>query len=393
MARRLEATLTTIGQLERFRGHFFNWYDTESLQPLEPRYVSTVDSGNLAAHLITLRHACLERPGRAGSDERALEGLGDVLELLRESRRSLLGGLSRSHVVTFSPAPASPRGGPGRCSRRCPRSPEPMGRAAGGRFGTPRRCSTLVWFSNRMETALLKRPAALQWATALRETRCQPSAPHREATKRRGRSHRSLRPAPWLRLRSTVRASDRWTKWTSRSSWTGVGSSSRSAIQLFRRQRWTQGTTISSPRRCAWRASSRSRAGDPARRAPVPPRPPLTPVGRGFGADVLVRVHVRVPHAPSRARGAVPAACSIRPTASPCGARSDTAEEHGVPWGISEAAYNAWDVNFTYQYSTFGVGGLGLKRGLSEDLVGAPYATALAAMVEAGRGASRISSA
>ena len=57
-------------------------------------------------------------------------------------------------------------------------------------------------------------------------------------------------------------------------------------------------------------------------------------------------------------------------------------EERGVPWGISEAAYNAWDVNFTYQYSNFGVSGLGLKRGLSEELVVAPYATALAAMLE-----------
>ena len=61
MARRLEATLDTLGKLERFRGHFFNWYDTENLKPLEPRYVSTVDSGNLAAHLIALRQACLER--------------------------------------------------------------------------------------------------------------------------------------------------------------------------------------------------------------------------------------------------------------------------------------------------------------------------------------------
>ena len=57
-------------------------------------------------------------------------------------------------------------------------------------------------------------------------------------------------------------------------------------------------------------------------------------------------------------------------------------EERGVPWGISESAYNARDVNFTYQYSNFGVSGLGLKRGLSEDLVVAPYATALAAMVD-----------
>ena len=56
--------------------------------------------------------------------------------------------------------------------------------------------------------------------------------------------------------------------------------------------------------------------------------------------------------------------------------------EHGVPWGISESAYNVRDLDLTYQYSNFGVPGLGLERGLSEDLVIAPYATALAAMVD-----------
>ena len=53
-----------------------------------------------------------------------------------------------------------------------------------------------------------------------------------------------------------------------------------------------------------------------------------------------------------------------------------------MPWGISESAYNARDLERTYQYSSFGVPGLGLKRGLGDDIVIAPYATALAAMVE-----------
>ncbi|MEQ1576269.1 MAG: glucoamylase family protein, partial [Hyphomicrobium sp.] len=53
---------------------------------------------------------------------------------------------------------------------------------------------------------------------------------------------------------------------------------------------------------------------------------------------------------------------------------------HGTPWGVSESAYNARDLEFTYQYSSFGVPELGLKRGLGENLVIAPYATALASM-------------
>ena len=59
------------------------------------------------------------------------------------------------------------------------------------------------------------------------------------------------------------------------------------------------------------------------------------------------------------------------------------ASEARVPWGISESGYNARDPEQTYQYSNFGVPGLGLKRGLSENLVIAPYATGLATMVDA----------
>ena len=56
--------------------------------------------------------------------------------------------------------------------------------------------------------------------------------------------------------------------------------------------------------------------------------------------------------------------------------------ERGVPWGISESAYNVRDRGYTYQYRAFGVPDLALKRGLSKDLVVAPYATALALQVE-----------
>ena len=57
-------------------------------------------------------------------------------------------------------------------------------------------------------------------------------------------------------------------------------------------------------------------------------------------------------------------------------------KEKNVPWGISESAYNTRDLHLTYQYSNFGVPELGLKRGLGQDLVIAPYATMLACMVD-----------
>ena len=63
--------------------------------------------------------------------------------------------------------------------------------------------------------------------------------------------------------------------------------------------------------------------------------------------------------------------------------QQDYAASRGVPWGISESAFNARDFEFTYQYSNFGVPGLGLKRGLADNLVIAPYATGLASMIDA----------
>jgi len=64
--------------------------------------------------------------------------------------------------------------------------------------------------------------------------------------------------------------------------------------------------------------------------------------------------------------------------------------QHGVPWGISECAYSFTDRAGTYQYKAFGVPGLGLKRGLSDELVVAPYATALAGLVNPGAAASNL---
>ena len=86
---------------------------------------------------------------------------------------------------------------------------------------------------------------------------------------------------------------------------------------------------------------------------------------------------------PSLVMRAPAAACSSRPAASIVRRQIEYGAELGLPWGVSESAYNVRDLELTYQYSNFGVPGLGLKRGLGENIVIAPYATALAAMVDA----------
>ncbi len=69
MTRRLERVFRSLERMRRFRGHFFNWYDLNDLGVLEPAYVSTVDSGNLAGHLLAVRQACLDARPEGGEDD------------------------------------------------------------------------------------------------------------------------------------------------------------------------------------------------------------------------------------------------------------------------------------------------------------------------------------
>ncbi|MEP6512869.1 MAG: glucoamylase family protein, partial [Parafilimonas sp.] len=77
-------TFSTLQAMERYKGHFYNWYDTRSLTPLFPRYISTVDSGNLAGHLITLKQGLLSVPDNKIISEKVFEGLLDATRVLAE---------------------------------------------------------------------------------------------------------------------------------------------------------------------------------------------------------------------------------------------------------------------------------------------------------------------
>jgi cyclic beta-1,2-glucan synthetase len=78
-------TFDSMATLERFRGHFYNWYDTQTLKPLLPMYISSVDSGNLAGHVMTLHSGLLSLPEHKILAERTFEGLRDTLALLSEA--------------------------------------------------------------------------------------------------------------------------------------------------------------------------------------------------------------------------------------------------------------------------------------------------------------------
>ena len=101
LLRRTQDAFDTMQRLERHRGHFFNWYDTRSLQPLLPLYVSSVDSGNLAGHLLTLAPGLAEIAAQPILPPQVFAGLADTVGILRElagkrpDLERLLAGLSQ----------------------------------------------------------------------------------------------------------------------------------------------------------------------------------------------------------------------------------------------------------------------------------------------------------
>ena len=74
-------TLATMEKLDRYFGHFYNWYDTQTLRPLHPRYISTVDSGNLAGHLVTLRQGLLTLKSEKIIHPKLMDALHDTLRI------------------------------------------------------------------------------------------------------------------------------------------------------------------------------------------------------------------------------------------------------------------------------------------------------------------------
>ncbi|RPH47995.1 MAG: DUF3131 domain-containing protein, partial [Lysobacterales bacterium] len=85
LASRLTNSLDTLARIDRYRGHLFNWYDTRTLEPLNPRYVSTVDSGNLAVSLLALKEGCLEFADGPALRSQQWRGLSDLLKLLGDA--------------------------------------------------------------------------------------------------------------------------------------------------------------------------------------------------------------------------------------------------------------------------------------------------------------------
>ena len=450
---RLEFALATLRQLEQFRGHFYNWYNTATLQPLDPRYVSSVDSGNMAGDLIALANGCRALLHESLGGNRMRAGTEDAIRLVRESLANIpdeprsvtvtrkqindaADALAAGLEVEPSSAVAWARLFPqlaeraGTLADMAEAFAQERGDAASSEMRTWAEAARACIESHRRDAAtflpwtrmkssqfveMSRRPAeqAPEWATLQPLFPATPSlrnAPDhfdmaRDELERLGArlsADSSANGQVMARVETLVKA---------------LGDAGSEAAVLARRLAAIVDTSESMAaamdftflydqtrkllsigyrvqegmldEACYDLLASEARlasfVGIAKGDLPVEHwfhlTRALTPVGKGSAL---------VSWSGSMFEYLMPDLLMKSPEGSLLSQTYDLVvhrqieygNERGVPWGISECAFSARDIDLTYQYSAFGVPGLGLKRGLSQDLVIAPYATALAAMVD-----------
>ncbi|MGZ3280648.1 MAG: GH36-type glycosyl hydrolase domain-containing protein [Phenylobacterium sp.] len=362
---RLEATLATMARMAKHRGHFYNWYDTRDLRPLDPRYVSSVDSGNLAGHLIALANACREwrdQP-RNGS---CFQGVEDALDIVRDEA-SRLRALRHSNAVSW-------RRLDDEIERLAASLPSALSLGAGEQQLTALSEQAAILIDAVRQIALEETDEAggdLQsWADAVRT--CIDS--HR----------RDLGPASGDPLAAKLRALEDAARSMALSMEFGFLLDPDRLLLSIGYQAAEDALDPSCYDLLASEARLASFMAIAKRDVPVRHwfrlGRAVTPVANGAALISWSgsMFEYLMPSIVMRA----PAESLIEQTNRLIVLRQiEYATARRGPWGISESAYNARDLDFTYQYSNFGVPGLGLKRGLADNAVVAPYATALASMV------------
>ena len=363
LAERVDATLTTIERLERFEGHLFNWYDSQTLAPLAPRYVSSVDSGNLAAALLTLASGLRETIVEAGPGL-AVSDLDDLAILLQQA-------IEQADVEHKG---AWPEAGSFRESARTVRA------ILSGRASLPQKRENLSGALAALAaavSALEAGPAGpheseiAYWAGRLRRRR----RGGRTAGRRRARSAGDAR-AP----RDGAGRRHEFPRAVRRAARPAVG---RLSSRRRRRPRAPRPVVLRPARlRGAARQLHRDRQGRRPGDALVPPGPARHEHQGRSHAAVVGRHDVRVPDAaprdaqlsgnaarrnvPDGRAAADPVRRGTRRARGACPNAPTTSSIATAPISTGRSACRA----------------SGLRRGLGDDLVVAPYATALAAMVE-----------
>ena len=389
-----ENTLATMEKLERYRGHFYNWYDTRTLQPLHPQYVSSVDSGNLAGSLLTLQAGLAELKDQPVLSSNAFQGLQDTLQVLAE------------HVPS-SPAPdlAKKIKFLQDTLHSLTLNGQPQTLAAAD--------SLLDEIHHTGEGLVAWLPADIDidgelyyWAQAFD----QQSRALRDDLGFLVPDPRHFSNIPTLAelARGAQLAALTQPRRAARSRYTGAVERLRIIDDLVDRCRelavmdfeflydtscglLTIGYDVGERRRdpsCYDLLASEARLASflLIAQGQVPQKHWFS-LGRlltSHGGDVSLiswsgsMFEYLMPQLimPSYENTLLEQTCKAAVSR-----QIEYGRQRAVPWGISESCYNATDMHQVYQYRAFGVPGLGFKRGLGDDLVIAPYASALALMV------------
>jgi cellobiose phosphorylase len=394
MTERLERAFASLAAMRRFRGHWYNWYDLRDLTVLEPAYVSTVDSGNLAGHLIALRQACLDLADEPVFDARTWRALRTGVLLAQERVREAFGLHGDEPGLSQALAHASEELRQVESALGALDAPPPDAMLG---VVTPALERARTALAGIPEPASAREPAGewIGWCLRLIE---------QQESRLEG-----------LRLPPT---SGRGSLPIARSeSWSSVATRSPAAADLLARLRTLAGSAATYVDEMEFNfLYDRSRslfaigyqAGSPGLDGShydlLASEARLASYLAVAKNEVPVEHWFRLGRTLTRAAGATALVSwsgsmfeylmpSLVMRSFPYTVLDDTfdgavrrhvayAGERGVPWGISESAYNLRDRYHTYQYRAFGVPDLALKRGLGRDLVIAPYASALAAMIQ-----------
>lgn len=358
---RIEAAFASLRRLPRFRGHFFNWYGTLDLQPLAPAYVSAVDSGNLAGHLIVLANACEEWTAAAVA-ARAGAGVADTVWLAREAMAAVpaASGEDGVRLAALLDEIVLQVGG---------KALEALPAAARRNADKAARAARRMVPADGSEAS----SDLLHWIEAGARTLAEHA---------RDRQAQGDGEAIAARLQAIAREA-RKMAWAM--DFAFLLDPERKLLAI--------GYSLADNRldaSCYDLLASEARLGSlfAIAKGDAPTRhwfrlgrtaTPL-PTGSALLSWSGSMFEYLMPSLVMRA----PAGSLLEQTSRLVVLRQQAyGAARDVPWGISESAFNARDFEFTYQYSNFGVPGLGLKRGLGDNIVVAPYATGLAAMVDA----------
>lgn len=463
LADRLEKTFDTFDRMETHWGHFYNWYDTKTLHPLSPAYLSTVDSGNLLGCLVGLKQGLREKGASAVLDAAIAEGLTDTLGLavaaIREVKGSGAGGAAAQATQRAleedlrrlqSKLAATPQdllgwdqwlgeldwGASGLLGRiRAWIAELPAGSILlahpGTRSGShPSKTSVLETWPRRFAEQVRQRRAELAvlapWLAPLRDWEERGTTPWAsEEHRRRWQAARGalVEPASLVKISDRTEALAVEIEGLVLFSAAGEGlqpvaaavrdggarglrdrlrrlatrAEGLAAVMQFQplykpeRHLYSIGCNLVQGRldsacydllaseSCLTSFLTIARGDAPRRHWFQLGRPFLRAAGRvglvSWGGTMFEYLMPRL------LLRALPGTIVAEAARTAVARQVEYGRETGVPWGISESAFSAQYVDGDYQYQSFGVPGLGLKRGLEQDLVIAPYATALASMI------------